>query len=112
MIVVVLAHLVMMHLSLPLTDSATVCTGVLAVVGLLVLFQVSVPFDRFRKLLWGAMAVALLGSFLLLGGFFELTITDPRSLLVLAVALLAAPTVFFVLSRLLTLIDKGINKNL
>ncbi len=109
-IVVVLAHLTMIAFRLPLTDSATVCTAVLAMVGMLVLYKVSVPFDNFRKIIWAAMAAALLGSFLLLGGFFELTITDSRSLLVMASALVAAPTVFFVISRLLTLTDKLIAK--
>ena len=109
-IVVVLAHLTMIAFGLPLTDSATVCTAVLAVVGMLVLYKVSVPFDNFRKIIWGAMAVALLGSFLLLGSFFELTITDSRSLLVMASALVAAPTVFFVMGRLFALTDKLIAK--
>ena len=105
-IVVILAHLTMIRFGLPLTDSATVCTAVLAVVGMLVLFRVSTPFDLFRKVIWGAMAAALLGSFLLLGGFFELTITDSRSLLVMATAMIAAPTVLFVMNRLLKLLDK------
>ena len=105
-IVVVLAHLTMMRFELPQTDSATVCTAVLAVVGMLVLYQVSVPFDTFRKVIWGAMAAALLGSFLLFGAFFELTITDTRSLLVMALSLVMAPTVFFVMNRLLKLLDK------
>ena len=109
-IVVVLAHLTMIAFGLPLTDSATVCTAVLAVVGMLVLYKVSVPFDNFRKIIWGAMVVALLGSFLLLGSFFELTITDSRSLLVMASALVAAPTVFFVMGRLFALTDKLIAK--
>ena len=105
-IVVILAHLSMIRFGLPLTDSATVCTAVLAVVGMVVLFRVSTPFDLFRKVIWGAMVAALLGSFLLFGGFFELTITDSRSLLVMATAVIAAPTVFFVMNRLLKLLDK------
>ena len=105
-IVVVLAHLTMMRFQLPQTDSATVCTAVLAVVGMLVLYQVSVPFDTFRKIIWGTMAVALLGSFLLFGKFFELTITDTRSFFVMALSLILAPTVFFVMNRLLKLLDK------
>lgn len=105
-ILVVAAHMTMIGLGLPLTDSATVCTAVLAVVGMLVLFQVSRPFDLFRRIIWGAMAVALLGSFLLLGGFFELTITDFRSLWVLAGAVLAAPAVFFLMQFLCALCKK------
>lgn len=105
-IVVVLAHLTMLSFGLPLADSATVCTAVLAVVGMLVLFRVSTPFDSFRKIIWGVMAAALLVSFLFLGSFFELAITDSRSVLVLASAMIAAPTVFFILNRLFSLLDR------
>lgn len=34
---------------------ATVCAGILAVVGMMVLFQVCKPFNRFRKCIWCAM---------------------------------------------------------
>ena len=105
-LVVVLAHCMMLQFGLPLTDSATVCTAVLAVVGMMVLLRVSVPFDKFRKLLWGAMAAALLGSFILLRQPFDLMITEPRSFLVMALALVMAPTVFYVLQRLFALWDK------
>lgn len=106
LIVVVLAQLIMKSFQLPLTDSATVCTAVLAIVGLMVLQQVSVPMDTFRKVLWIAMAVALLGSFLVLGVPFELTITNLNSLWVLLLAAVAAPTVFYTLKRLLALLEK------
>ena len=106
LLVVVLAHLMMRSFDLPLSDSATVCTGVLALVGMLVLHQVSVPFDLFRKIIWGAMAAALVGSFVLLGKPFELLITDTRSLLVMLCALIMVPTVFFVINRLFALGDK------
>ena len=100
LIVVLITHVMMISFQLPMGDSATVCTAVLALVGLMVLYKVSVPFDLFRKLIWGAMAIALLGSFTLLGAPFELTITDSRSYLVLLSALIMAPTVFYALQRL------------
>lgn len=105
-LVVVIAHFMMAVFGLPLTDSATVCTAVLAVVGMMVLYRVSVPFDKFRKLLWGAMAAALAGCFTLLRGPFSLMITDDRSFLVLIAALVMAPTVFFTLQRAFALWDK------
>ncbi|MBO5078191.1 MAG: HAD-IC family P-type ATPase [Oscillospiraceae bacterium] len=105
-LVVVIAHFMMAVFGLPLTDSATVCTAVLAVVGMMVLYRVSVPFDKFRKLLWGAMAVALVGCFTLLRGPFSLMITDDRSFLVLIAALVMAPTVFFALQRVFALWDR------
>jgi len=100
LIVVLITHVMMISFRLPMGDSATVCTAVLALVGLMVLYKVSVPFDLFRKLIWGAMAIALLGSFTLLGAPFELTISDSRSYLVLLSALIMAPTVFYALQRL------------
>jgi len=105
-IVVFSAYLMMNAYGLPMTDAATVCTAALAVVGLMVLFQVSRPFDLFRKIIWGAMAVALVGSFVILGGPFELLISDNRSFLVLGCVAVMAPTVFFVINRLLALWDK------
>ncbi len=106
-IIVVFAAYFMMHsYGLPMTDAATVCTAALAIVGLLVLFGVSRPFDSFRKIIWCAMAVALASSFVLLGKPFELLLSDSRSYLVLAVTAVLAPTVFFTVNRLFTLWDK------
>ncbi len=106
MAVVTAAHAMMVKFGLPLSDSSTVCTAVLAVVGMLVLFGVCRPFDTFRKAVWGAMGIALLGSFLVLGVPFDLTVTDPRSYLVLTAALLMAPTVLYLFQRLFILWDK------
>jgi len=106
LLVVLLAHLTMLTFDLPLTDSATVCTAVLAVVGMLVLFKVSTPFDTFRKIVWGAMAVALVGCFVILKVPFDLTITDPRSYLILLCAVIAAPTVYIVAEWVFRLTDK------
>ena len=105
-LVVFPAYLMMKVYGLPMTDAATVCTAALAVVGLMVLFKVSRPFDLFRKIIWGAMAVALVGSFVILGGPFELLISDNRSFLVLGCVMVMAPTVFFVINRLFVLWDK------
>lgn len=106
LLVVLLAHLTMLTFGLPLADSAAVCTAVLAVVGMLVLFKVSTPFDTFRKIVWGAMAVALVGCFVILKVPFDLTITDPRSYLILLCAVIAAPTVYIVAEWIFRLFDK------
>ena len=58
------------------------------------------PFNLLRKIILGAMAVGLVGAFVLLGGLFDLAITDSRSYLVLIAVVVMAPTVFFVLQRL------------
>ena len=107
-LVVVLTQLMMEHFAFPQQDIATVCTAVLAVVGLLVLFKVCVPFGWFRGVVWGSMAVALVGSFLLppVSAYFGLAITDSRSLMVIAAAAMTAVTVFVVLVWVFSLCDR------
>ena len=78
----------------------TVCAGILGVVGMMVLFQVCKPFDRFRKVIWAAMAVGLVGVFTVLGQFLELTASRPETKLAMLTLLLMTPTVFFAMQRL------------
>ena len=104
--VVLAAQAFMAAFSLPLEQISTVCTAILAVVGMLVLFQVCKPFDRFRKLIWFAMAAALVGCFTLLGGIFELRIQSSAVLLVMATLLVMTPTVFFAIQRIFDWGDK------
>ena len=89
----------MMVFDLPEKEVSAVCTAILATVGLLVLFQTCKPFDKFRKLIWFAMALALVGCFTLLGGIFELRISSAAVLLIMATLLIMTPTVFFAIQR-------------
>ena len=107
---VLVAHLMMIVFELPMTDSATVCTAVLSLIGMMVLFKVSTPFDLFRKVIWGTMALALVGCFLLFAVPFDLLITDPRSFLVLLASLIMAPSVFIALQRIFEMGDKLVDK--
>ena len=104
--VVLGAQAFMAAFSLPLEQIGAVCTAILGVVGMLVLFQVCKPFDTFRKIIWGAMVVALVGCFTLLRGFFELQIHSNGVWLVMATLLIMTPTVFLVIQRLFDLGDK------
>lgn len=79
---------------------ATVCAGILAVVGLMVLFQVCKPFDRFRKVIWTAMLAGIIVCFTVLGSVFELRVATAASKLVMLTLLLMTPTVFFAMQRL------------
>ena len=81
-------------------QTATICAGVLAVVGLMVLFQVCKPFGRFRRIIWGAMAAALVVCFTLLGNIFDLRTGTPESNLVFLTLLMMAPTVFIAMLRI------------
>ena len=104
--VVLAAQAFMAAFTLPLEQISTVCTAILAVVGMLVLFQVCKPFDKFRKLIWFAMSAALVGCFTLLGGIFELHIESTAVLLVMATLLIMTPTVFFAIQRVFDWGDK------
>ncbi|MCD7859556.1 MAG: HAD-IC family P-type ATPase [Firmicutes bacterium] len=81
--------------SLPQEEISTVCASILAVVGLLVLYQVSRPSNRFRRLVWFAMAAALVVCFTALRDLFELESGNAESLLVMVTLLIMTPTVFF-----------------
>ena len=85
---------------LPAESSATVCAGILAVVGMMVLFQVCKPFGRFRKVIWCAMGLGLVLCFTVLGQVFELRTGSMETKLVMATLLLMTPTVFFAMQRL------------
>jgi cation-transporting ATPase E len=93
--VVLAAQAFMPVFGLELPQIGTVSAGILGAVGLLVLWQACRPFDLWRRIIWIAMAVALVGSFLFLGGFFQLQLGDTRTLLALGTLLLMTPTVFF-----------------
>ena len=109
-IVVLLAQILMNLLGLPFSHVQTVCTALLALVGMLVLFRVCEPFTTVRKVVWGAMATGILCCFLFLQSFFDLELGDPVTLLVMAVMLIATPTVFTVMQRLFLLGDRLYSK--
>lgn len=85
-------------------QTATICAAILGVVGLQVLFQTCKPFDKFRKLIWAAMALALVVCFTVLAPFFELGGYSRESGLIMAALILMTPTVFFAIQRIF---DKG-----
>lgn len=96
--------------SIPQEAAATVSAGILAVVGLLVLFQVCKPFDRFRAVLWAAMAVGLVVVFTALNGIFRLTLQSAQAQLLMLALLLMTPTVFFAIQRLFDFGDRCLKR--
>ena len=97
--VVVMAQAYMRVFGLTLEQTSTISAAILAVVGLLVLYQTCKPFDRFRRIIWWAMAVGLVLCFTLLGTFFELRTSQVSTTLVMLTLLLMTPTVFFAIRR-------------
>ena len=106
--VVLMAQAFMAFFDLPREPISTVCAAILAVVGLLVLFQTCKPFDKFRKFIWWAMAFALLVCFTFLGGLFDLRTSLPSVRLVMAVLLIMTPTVFFAIQRVFDWGDRAV----
>ena len=104
--VVLAAQAFMVVFDLPEEQISTVCAALLGVVGLLVLFQVSKPMDKFRKLIWWAMAVALVVCFTALGSILELRTSSLKVQLVMSTLLVMTPTVFFAIQRIFDWGDK------
>ena len=92
--VVLAAQAFMVAFQIPQEQISTVCAAILAFVGLLVLYQVCKPFDRFRRIIWASMAVCLVGCFTLLGEFFTLEAGSAQTGLVMATLLIMTPSVF------------------
>ena len=109
-IVVLTAQAFMAAFGLPQDQISTVCTAILATVGMLVLYQTCRPFGKFRAFIWWAMAVGLVGCFTLLGGLFDLQISLPRVQMVMAALLVATPAVFFAMQWAFDLGDGVVTK--
>ncbi len=104
---VVLAALAFMQVfGLPMEEISTICTAILSVVGMLVLFQICKPMGTWRKLVWGSMLAILVLCFTVLGTFLELRMESQQALLVLITLLLMTPTVFFSLQRVFDFGDR------
>lgn len=93
--VVLAAQAFMTVFGLTLEQIGTVSAAILSTVGMLVLYRVCKPFDRWRRIIWIAMAVCLVGCFAFLGSFFQLQAGDPGTRLAMLTLLLMTPTVFF-----------------
>ena len=82
---------------LPAGPIATVCAGILAVVGMMVLFQVCKPFNRFRQVVWSAMLLCLIAVFAFLGQIFELHAGTIETKLLMFTLMLMTPTVYLLM---------------
>ena len=105
--VVLAAQAYMDVFGIPSEQISTVCAALLAIVGLLVLFQVCKPFDKFRKLIWGAMTFAIFVCFTFLGNIFDLRTGSIEANLVMITLLIMTPTVFFAIQRIFDWGDKA-----
>ncbi len=97
--VVMAALLFMTVFGMELNEISTICTAILSVVGLLVLYQISKPMDVFRWIIWWGMAAGLVVCFTVMGEFFDLQIVSDQAILVMGTLLVMTPTVFFAIQR-------------
>ena len=104
--VVLMAQAFMVVFQIPMEQISPVCAAILGVVGMLVLYQVCTPFDKFRKFIWWAMALGLFISFTALGGLFDLWTGSAQATLVMITLLIMTPTVFFAVQRIFDWVDK------
>ncbi|MCD7884055.1 MAG: cation-translocating P-type ATPase [Lachnospiraceae bacterium] len=75
------------------TDLSTACTIVLAIVGLMVLYQIASPMTRFHWLLWFAMAAGLIYCMIFMRNIFAITSISRSCLMLLVIfAIITEPT--------------------
>ncbi len=78
--------------SLSIDDLSTMCAVIMALVGLLILYQVCKPIDLKRGAIWAAMCIAVIFSITVLSEFFVLSRLSLEATLIFTVfALLAYP---------------------
>ncbi len=75
---------------IPSTELGTISIIIMLVVGLIMLYRVSVPFNALRKALFGFIIVATIFSLSQLGGFFDLVMPGTQGILLLVLFLLLA----------------------
>ena len=107
---VLLAQLVMSAMQIPAAQISTACTGIVAAVGLLVLDRTCRPYDAFRRILWLAMATALVFCFTVLSGFFDLVYGSLESILLTVLLVAAAPAAFYLAEKCLALVHQARKK--
>lgn len=75
------------------TDLSTACTIVLAIVGLMVLYQIASPMTKFHWLLWFAMAAGLIYCMIFMRNIFAITSISKSCLMLLVIfAIVTEPT--------------------
>ncbi len=97
---VLTAMLLLRQFSLSAGEVSTVCTALLAVVGLLALARISAPMGPWRRLVWLSMAGILVLCFTVIPGFLELGLYSAEAFRLLAVLAAGAVGLFFVLQGL------------
>lgn len=96
-ILVLLAMLCTKLFDLPIAELETITLWILATVGFVTLYHVSVPFTKLRIAVFAVTLSAMLVCLLFMPGFFELTALSGKSILILGLLIVACPTLMYVL---------------
>jgi cation-transporting ATPase E len=82
-----------MEFSVDANDVSTSSTILLAIVGLMILYQIASPMTKFHWIIWGAMAAGLVYCMIFMRGIFAITgISKKCMMLLILFALLTEPT--------------------
>ncbi len=104
--VVLMAQAYVTVFGIPHEQISPVCAAIMGTVGLLVLYQVCRPFDKFRQFIWWAMVAGMIISFSLLGGLFDMQIATSQAILTAITLLIMTPTVFSAIGHLFRFSDR------
>ena len=75
------------------TDVSTSCTIILAIVGLMILYQIASPMTKYHWILWFGMATGLLYCMIFVSRIFAITSVSKQSMMLLIVfAIVTEPT--------------------
>ena len=91
---VLLAMLFTSLFHLPESDLSTMSVWIISTVGFVTLYQVSKPFTKLRIAVFAGSLVIMLVALLFLSSFFELAVISFQSGVILAVLMIACPTLF------------------
>ena len=91
---VLLAMLFTSLFHLPESDLSTMSVWIISTVGFVTLYQVSKPFTKLRIAVFAGSLIIMLVALLFLSGFFELAVISFQSGVILAVLIIACPTLF------------------
>lgn len=89
------------YISLDHGQVGTTATTLLVLVGLMVMYHISAPMNKFRLMVMGLSILCIIGSVIFLPHLFSLTILNNKSLFILMVLFFAAVTIFRWLSKVL-----------
>ena len=91
---------------------STLCTGIMGIVGLLMVHQTSLPMNKLRKAMLVGLCIAFVVCYFFLPELFTLSALDKPSLLILVVLGLLAFSVMFVCRRGLRKVKARLNKGI